>query len=127
MEDDVVLAKRHTSFVMVSLHVHDLSHDRSFGYPDISPPNDTIEYRSAIDAGADIVFGNGPHVLRGIEFYKGRPIFYSLATSSTSTAPQRRFPSISFISGTRRSSGRRMFLCTIDAIRVRRWRAFSSA
>ncbi|HEY2471064.1 MAG TPA: CapA family protein [Terracidiphilus sp.] len=78
MEDDVVLAKRHTSFVMVSLHVHDLSRDRSFGYPDVTPPNDTIEYRSAIDAGADVVFGNGPHVLRGIEIYKGKPIFYSL-------------------------------------------------
>ena len=78
MEDDVVLAKRHTKFVMVSLHVHDLSHDRSFGYPDVTPPNDTIEYRSAIDAGADVVFGNGPHVLRGIEIYKGKPIFYSL-------------------------------------------------
>ncbi|MBS1803667.1 MAG: CapA family protein [Acidobacteria bacterium] len=78
MEDDVVLAKRHSNFVMVSLHVHDLSHDRSFGYPDVTPPNDTIEYRSAIDAGADVVFGNGPHVLRGIEIYKGKPIFYSL-------------------------------------------------
>lgn len=32
-----------------------------------------------IDAGAGIVVGHGPHVLRGIEVYKGRPIFYSLA------------------------------------------------
>jgi poly-gamma-glutamate synthesis protein (capsule biosynthesis protein) len=78
MEDDVVLAKRHTKFVMVSLHVHDLSHDRSFGYPDVTPSNDTIEYRRAIDVGADVVFGHGPHVLRGIEIYKGKPIFYSL-------------------------------------------------
>ena len=78
MEDDVVLAKRHANFVMVALHVHDLSHDRSYGYPDVTPANDTIEYRSAIDAGADVVFGNGPHVLRGIEIYKGKPIFYSL-------------------------------------------------
>jgi hypothetical protein len=78
MEDDVVLAKRHSSIVMVTLHVHDLSHDRSHGYPDVTPPNDTIEYRSAIDAGADMVIGHGPHVLRGIEIYKGKPIFYSL-------------------------------------------------
>jgi hypothetical protein len=78
MEDDVVLAKRHTNIVMVTLHVHDLSHDRSYGYPDTTPPNDSIEYRRAIDAGADVVFGHGPHVLRGIEIYKGKPIFYSL-------------------------------------------------
>ena len=32
-----------------------------------------------IDAGADVVVGHGPHVLRGIEIYKGKPIFYSLA------------------------------------------------
>lgn len=32
-----------------------------------------------IDAGADVVVGHGPHILRGIEVYKRRPIFYSLA------------------------------------------------
>jgi poly-gamma-glutamate synthesis protein (capsule biosynthesis protein) len=31
-----------------------------------------------IDAGADLVFGHGPHILRGIELYRGKPIFYSL-------------------------------------------------
>lgn len=31
-----------------------------------------------IDAGADVVFGHGPHVMRGMEFYKGRLIAYSL-------------------------------------------------
>ena len=34
--------------------------------------------RQVIDAGADAVIGHGPHVLRGIEFYRGRPIAYSL-------------------------------------------------
>ncbi|MGE3527763.1 MAG: CapA family protein, partial [Gemmatimonadales bacterium] len=34
--------------------------------------------RAVIDAGADIVVGHGPHVLRGIEFYRGHPIVYSL-------------------------------------------------
>jgi len=33
---------------------------------------------ACIDAGADLFVGAGPHVLRGIELYKGRPIFYSL-------------------------------------------------
>lgn len=31
-----------------------------------------------IDAGADLVIGSHPHVLQGIEFYKGTPIVYSL-------------------------------------------------
>lgn len=31
-----------------------------------------------IDAGADAYVGHGPHQLRGIEIYKGRPIFYSV-------------------------------------------------
>ncbi|HYM92004.1 MAG TPA: CapA family protein [bacterium] len=30
-----------------------------------------------IDAGADVVFGHSPHILRGIEIYRGRPILYS--------------------------------------------------
>jgi poly-gamma-glutamate synthesis protein (capsule biosynthesis protein) len=31
-----------------------------------------------VDAGADAVFGHGPHVLRGIEIYRAKPILYSL-------------------------------------------------
>ena len=33
---------------------------------------------SVVDAGADAVLGSGPHVLRGIECYRRRPIAYSL-------------------------------------------------
>ena len=33
---------------------------------------------TAVDAGADLVLGSGPHVLRGIELYRGRLIAYSL-------------------------------------------------
>jgi Bacterial capsule synthesis protein PGA_cap len=32
----------------------------------------------AIDAGADVVLGSGPHVLRGMEVYRGRLVAYSL-------------------------------------------------
>jgi hypothetical protein len=39
--------------------------------------------RAVIDAGADAVIGHGPHVLRGIEFYRGRPIVYSLGNFVT--------------------------------------------
>jgi hypothetical protein len=34
--------------------------------------------RALIDAGADVIIGHHPHVLQGIEMYRGRPIFYSL-------------------------------------------------
>jgi poly-gamma-glutamate capsule biosynthesis protein CapA/YwtB (metallophosphatase superfamily) len=34
--------------------------------------------KAVIDAGADLVVGHGPHVLRGMEVYKGRLIAYSL-------------------------------------------------
>ena len=34
--------------------------------------------RAMIDEGADAFVGHGPHVLRGVEIYKGKPIFYSL-------------------------------------------------
>ncbi len=38
---------------------------------------------TAIDAGADLVIGHGPHVLRGLELYKGRLICYSLGNFLT--------------------------------------------
>jgi hypothetical protein len=37
----------------------------------------------AIDAGADIILGNGPHVSRALEKYKGRLIAYSLGNFCT--------------------------------------------
>lgn len=38
---------------------------------------------AAIDAGADIVFGHGPHIPRGIELYNDRIIAYSLGNFCT--------------------------------------------
>ncbi len=78
MEDEVVLARRHADLLLVSLHNHDVTHHRAYGIQDTTPPNEEIMFRRAVEAGADFVLGTGPHVLRGIEIYKGRPIFYSL-------------------------------------------------
>jgi hypothetical protein len=39
--------------------------------------------RAAIDAGADIVIGHGPHRLRGMELYLGRLCAYSLGNFSS--------------------------------------------
>ncbi|HYE85330.1 MAG TPA: CapA family protein [Vicinamibacterales bacterium] len=60
--------------VIVSLHCHESGVNRSV-------PADFIPVfaRAVIDAGADVFVGHGPHVLRGIEIYKGKPIFYSLS------------------------------------------------
>ena len=38
---------------------------------------------ACIDAGADLVFGHGPHVPRGLELYKGHLIAYSLGNFCT--------------------------------------------
>jgi hypothetical protein len=64
---------RLADYTIVSIHAHE-SGGRS------SVPAGFIETfaRAMIDAGADVVVGHGPHVLRGIEIYNGRPIFYSL-------------------------------------------------
>lgn len=34
--------------------------------------------RAVVDAGADLVVGHGPHVVRGMEWYRGRLVAYSL-------------------------------------------------
>ena len=42
---------------------------------------DVVRFAHAVvDAGADLVVGHGPRVLRGMEWYKGRLIAYSLGT-----------------------------------------------
>jgi poly-gamma-glutamate capsule biosynthesis protein CapA/YwtB (metallophosphatase superfamily) len=39
--------------------------------------------RTAIDAGADVVLGHGPHITRAIDMYKGRFIAYSMGNFCT--------------------------------------------
>lgn len=41
--------------------------------------------KAVIDAGADIVVGHHAHILRGIEIYKGRPIYHGLGNFVTVT------------------------------------------
>ena len=51
---------------------------QSFLFED-RPPDFLIELaHKSIDSGADAFVGHGPHLLRGIEIYKGKPIFYDL-------------------------------------------------
>jgi poly-gamma-glutamate synthesis protein (capsule biosynthesis protein) len=66
-------ARRQADFVAVAIH----SHEPGNASPEPAPFVPSFA-RAAIDAGADVFLGSGPHRLRGIEIYKGRPIFYSL-------------------------------------------------
>jgi hypothetical protein len=48
------------------------------------PRGDVVLFaRRVIDAGADLVIGHGPHVVRAIELYNGRLIAYSLGNFAT--------------------------------------------
>jgi poly-gamma-glutamate synthesis protein (capsule biosynthesis protein) len=58
---------------LVSIHAHEEGKERWI------PADFVIEFAHAcVDAGADMVIGHGPHLLRGLEIYNGKPIFYSV-------------------------------------------------
>ncbi|MDP2268060.1 MAG: CapA family protein, partial [Deltaproteobacteria bacterium] len=85
----VINAKKQADIVVVSFH------GGAEGTGAQNVPNRTEIYageargnlplfsRTVIDAGADLVLGHGPHVLRGIEIYKDRLIAYSLGNFAT--------------------------------------------
>jgi poly-gamma-glutamate capsule biosynthesis protein CapA/YwtB (metallophosphatase superfamily) len=65
--------KQMSDFVIATIHAHEpgnWSEEPADFLPELA--------HAAIDAGADQFVGHGPHQLRGIEIYKGKPIFYSL-------------------------------------------------
>ena len=41
-----------------------------------APPEHRVLARELIEAGADVVFGHSPHIARGVEVYRKRPILY---------------------------------------------------
>jgi poly-gamma-glutamate capsule biosynthesis protein CapA/YwtB (metallophosphatase superfamily) len=66
-------ARRMADWVVFSVHNHE-------GGQSVDEPSDHIRdlAHAVIDAGADVVVGHGPHVDRGIEVYRDKPIVYSL-------------------------------------------------
>jgi poly-gamma-glutamate synthesis protein (capsule biosynthesis protein) len=66
--------KLNSDFVIATIHAHDPGN-----WSELPADFLPILAHDAIDAGADMFIGHGPHRLRGIEIYKGKPIFYSLA------------------------------------------------
>lgn len=66
-------ARWRADVVIVSLHAHEQAATRE------DPADFIVAFaHRMIDEGADMVVGHGPHMLRGIEIYNGKPIFYSL-------------------------------------------------
>ena len=66
-------ARLRADWVVVSLHAHEQG----------ATKEDPAEFipvfaRRMVDEGADIVVGHGPHLLRGMEISRGKPMFYSL-------------------------------------------------
>lgn len=74
MEENIRAARENADCVLVSIHSHE------FDGRDDLPPAEFLRIfaHRCLDAGADAILGHGPHELRGIEIYKGKPIFYSL-------------------------------------------------
>lgn len=68
-----------SDYVVVSIHSHEVGYNAQ-GQLDSEIPADFLKEfaYTMIDAGADIIAGHGPHLLRGMEIYKNKPIFYSL-------------------------------------------------
>jgi poly-gamma-glutamate synthesis protein (capsule biosynthesis protein) len=61
-------------YVIVSVHHHQIEGMNKATVPEFHKQL----MRDIIDFGADAVIGHGPHLLRAIEVYKDKPIFYSL-------------------------------------------------
>ncbi len=71
LNSQIAKEKEQSDFVVVYLH---------WGEELEEMPNSVQQSlaRGYIDAGADLVVGSHPHVLQGVEFYKDKPIVYSL-------------------------------------------------
>ncbi|MGC4250045.1 MAG: CapA family protein [Sphingobium sp.] len=77
--DAIRKGKEEADLAVFTIHAHenaDTMDDMASG-----PPADFLVrlFHDAVDAGADVVMGSGPHSMRGIEIYRGKPIFYGLA------------------------------------------------
>ncbi|MEU9638522.1 CapA family protein [Streptomyces tendae] len=79
LEADVARLREEADVVLVGLH-------KGVGHtPAAVAMYESPVARAAIDAGADAVFGHHAHIMRGIETYRGRPIFHGLGNFVTVT------------------------------------------
>jgi poly-gamma-glutamate synthesis protein (capsule biosynthesis protein) len=71
--------KQYADFAIATIHTHQgTSTLQRFHFSDYPPDFLVTLAHAAIDNGADAFVGHGVHVLRGIEIYRGKPIFYGL-------------------------------------------------
>ena len=94
-------ARRQCDWLVFSFHSHEFGDGgRLTARSDVEltePGRFAVEFaRAAIDAGADVVAGHGPHVTLGTEVYCGRPIFYSLGNFVFQNDTVEQFPSESY-------------------------------
>ena len=74
IEKAIYEAQMLSDYILVSIHSHEIA-----GTGKEEPAQFLKEFaHRCIDAGAHAVIGHGPHLLRPVEIYKNRPIFYSL-------------------------------------------------
>ncbi|MFO1269569.1 MAG: CapA family protein [Rubrivivax sp.] len=76
-------ARRQADWVIFSFHSHEFGNAGRLTAPTDSGMEEPAAFatafaRAAIDAGADVVAGHGPHLTLGVEVYNDRPILYSL-------------------------------------------------
>ena len=77
---DIVIVTFHGGAEGASMMHVPFAEEEYFG----EPRGDVARFsRSMVDAGADLVLGHGPHVVRGMERYKDRLIAYSLGNFAT--------------------------------------------
>lgn len=72
LEDSIRRARRKADVVIVSMHTH-----WGADTAQVDPGRQVIT-RAAIEAGADLIIGHGPHAINGIEVYKDRFIVHSM-------------------------------------------------
>lgn len=74
VEKAIYEAQMLADYIFVAIHSHEIS-----GSNKEEPAEFLKEFaHRCIDVGAHAVIGHGPHLLRPVEIYKNRPIFYSL-------------------------------------------------
>ncbi|HZQ61579.1 MAG TPA: CapA family protein [Casimicrobiaceae bacterium] len=71
-------AANRADYVLMSLHTHE-GVDENWYHPRAASFVEDFA-RRAIEAGATAFVAHGAHMLRGIEIYRGRPIFYNLGS-----------------------------------------------
>ena len=90
-------ARRQADWLVVSLHWHEFGGETLRKARNVTECEEPGEFvtdfaHRAIDAGADLFVGHGPHVPLGIEIYKGKPIFYSLGNFIFQNETVKSFP-----------------------------------